>query len=67
MSRLVDELEAAVDESQNTADLLSRARLYCDKVLFIMGNIRRIADDAEKVVAREYWPYPTYGDILFKV
>ena len=67
LSRLVDELEAAVDESQNTADLLSRARLYCDKVLFIMGNIRRIADDAEKVVAREYWPYPTYGDILFKV
>ena len=32
-----------------------------------MDNIRHIADEAETVVSRDYWPYPTYGDILFKI
>ena len=67
LSALVKELEIAVEKSQSTVDLLSRARLYCDKVLFIMDNIRHIADEAETIVSREYWPYPTYGDILFNV
>ena len=67
LNRLIKELEAAVDKSQSTADLLTRARLYCDKVLFIMDNIRHIADEAETITASEYWPYPTYGDILFNI
>ncbi len=67
LSALVKELEIAVEASQSTADLLARARGYCDKVLFIMDNIRHIADEAEAIVAREYWPYPTYGDILFNI
>ena len=67
LNRLAKELETAVDRSQSTADLLSRAQLYCDNVLFIMDNIRHITDEAETIVAREYWPYPTYGDILFNV
>ena len=67
LNRLVKELENAVDKSQATADLLARAQLYCGKVLFIMDNIRHITDEAETIVAREYWPYPTYGDILFKI
>ncbi|MBQ8740174.1 MAG: glutamine synthetase III [Clostridia bacterium] len=67
LNTLVKQLTIAVDESQSTVDLLKRAQLYCDKVLFIMDNIRHIADEAETIVAREYWPYPTYGDILFNV
>ena len=66
-NRLVKELETAVDKSQATADLLARAQTYCNKVLFIMDNIRHITDEAETIVAREYWPYATYGDILFKI
>ncbi len=67
LHRLVKELETAVDMSQSTADLLARAQLYCNKVLFIMDNIRHITDEAETIVSREYWPYPTYGDILFNI
>ena len=67
LNALIKELEIAVEESQATADLLARARLYCDKVLFIMDNIRHITDEAEVITAREYWPYPTYGDILFNI
>ena len=67
INSLVKELENAVEKSQGESDLLKRAQMYCNNVLFIMDNIRHIADDAETIVAREYWPYPTYGDILFKV
>ena len=67
LNNLVKELEVAVETSQSTTDLLSRAQLYCNKVLFIMDNIRHITDEAETIVSREYWPYPTYGDILFNV
>jgi glutamine synthetase len=67
LNRLVKELEIAVEKSQATADLLTRAQTYCNKVLFIMDNIRHITDEAETIVSREYWPYPTYGDILFNI
>ena len=67
LNRLVKELETAIQKAQATVDLLARAQTYCNKVLFIMDNIRHIADEAETVVSRDYWPYPTYGDILFKI
>lgn len=67
LSKLSAELESAVKKSQDTDDLLERARFYCDEVRFIMDNIRNIADNAETITARDYWPYPTYGDLLFKV
>ena len=67
LNTLVKDLEQAVQKSQNTKDLLERAQLYCKEVLFIMDNIRNISDEAETIVSREYWPYPTYGDILFKI
>ena len=66
LNKLVKELMSAVETSEKTVDLLARAQLYESKVLFIMDNIRHIADEAETIVARDYWPYPTYGDILFK-
>ncbi len=66
LNKLVKELTSAVETSEKTVDLLARAQLYESKVLFIMDNIRHIADEAETIVARDYWPYPTYGDILFK-
>jgi len=32
-----------------------------------MAKIRTYADELEKIVAKEYWPYPTYADLLFGV
>ena len=29
--------------------------------------LRAVADELETLVAREYWPFPTYGDLLFGV
>ena len=38
-----------------------------DVILKDMAVIRDYADELEKIVAKDYWPYPTYADLLFGV
>ena len=40
---------------------------YKDKVIPIMEKVRACADSMEQLTAAEYWPMPTYGEILFSV
>jgi glutamine synthetase len=40
---------------------------YRDKIITKMNELRAAADEAETVTAEKYWPYPTYGDLLFGV
>ena len=32
-----------------------------------MQELRAAADELEGLVAKEFWPYPTYGELLFSV
>ena len=32
-----------------------------------MNELRAIGDDMETETASDFWPYPTYGDLLFSV
>ncbi len=36
-----------------------------DEILPQMDELRKYADEAEKYTAKEYWPFPTYDDLLF--
>ena len=38
-----------------------------DSVLPRMNELRIPCDEAETLTARSYWPFPTYGDLLFGV
>ena len=38
-----------------------------DDVIPLMNEIRAAVDEAETVTSAEYWPYPSYGDLLFGV
>ncbi len=38
-----------------------------DSVLPKMRELRIACDEAETLTAREYWPFPTYGELLFGV
>ena len=40
---------------------------YHDKVMMAMKELRRPADELEKLVDKTYWPFPTYADLLFEV
>ncbi|MBQ6825164.1 MAG: glutamine synthetase III [Clostridia bacterium] len=62
---LTNSLKMAVSSAECTADNLERAREYHDNVLKIMADIRKYADSAESVVPSDYWPYPSYSELLF--
>ncbi len=64
---LTAELKNAVASAERSRDVLERAREYHDVILSLMADIRKFADSAESVVPRNYWPYPNYGDLLFKI
>ena len=36
-------------------------------LILLLMTAPAMADEAETLTAREYWPYPTYGDLLFGV
>ena len=38
-----------------------------DSVLVKMNELRVVCDEAETITAKSYWPFPTYGDLLFGV
>ncbi len=37
------------------------------KLLPAMESLRRSADAMETVTDKKFWPYPSYGEILFSV
>lgn len=43
------------------------AAFFAEKVIPVMRELRICADDMELIAAKKYWPFPTYGDILFSV
>lgn len=47
-------------------DITAWAKYYHDKVFLSMGTVREPADALELLVAKEAWPFPTYGDLLFE-
>lgn len=64
---LTAELKMAVSSAEKIQDMLGRATAYHDRVLRLMNDIRKYADSAEAVVSKDAWPYPSYGDLLFKI
>ena len=65
--RKVKVLEQAEAEAKAVSDAGAQAMEYKDKVLPAMADLRKTADTLETLTAAEYWPYPSYGDILFSV
>ena len=63
----VKALETAEAEAKAISDVGAQAMDYKDKVLPAMADLRKTADTLETITAAEYWPYPSYGDILFSV
>ena len=57
-------LEDGKAESRNT---LSVATYYKDAIIPAMEGIRAVVDQMEVDTSADFWPYPTYGDLMFKV
>ncbi len=65
--RYTRELERALSRVKTIADVTERSRFCKDTLLVVMRNLRKEVDGLEDVVSADYWPMPTYGDLLFGV
>lgn len=61
------ELEAKVIQVKNITDIREEAAYYKDNVFISMQEIRAVADEIESLVGEEYWPFPTYGSLLYNI
>jgi glutamine synthetase len=64
LATLEDELLEAKKEDQ---EILEQATFYRNKVFVGMTELRMVVDELETLVAMKYWPYPTYGQLLYSV
>ena len=69
VSTLIDKIDAldkiaAAAPSENDYET---AKYYKDTVIPAMDELRAIADTLETKVGKEYWPFPTYTDLLYKI
>ncbi|MFR5062368.1 MAG: glutamine synthetase III [Christensenellales bacterium] len=74
LSALTDRIAVKAEELENAVILLARAEdivaesaMIRDEVLVRMSELRLACDEAETLTAKKYWPFPTYGDMLFGV
>ncbi|MEE1030665.1 MAG: glutamine synthetase type III, partial [Ruminococcus sp.] len=61
------ELQDALVQLQSAEDIIAEANMIRDLILVKMGELRDACDAAETMTAKKYWPFPTYGDLLFSV
>ena len=62
-----DALEEALAKAGGLEDVTEEAMYYKDSVIPAMAALRADADALETITAKKYWPYPSYGDLLFSV
>ena len=48
-------------------DIVAQATYFRDEVKTTMDELRAPADKLEMIVDKEFWPFPSYGDLLFEV
>ena len=60
-------LDAVHQKAEGTEDAQEQANVYAHEVVPAMETLRTAVDSMEELVAADYWPVPTYDDILFYV
>ena len=62
-----DKLEKEVNKVKQMSDFSDISFEIKDNMIPIMNELRKVVDEAEVVVGAQYWPYPTYADMLFYI
>ena len=67
-SKKTAELEnAVIGATEYEGDVLAYAKYYRESVFSVMTELRAIGDAMETETAADYWPYPSYGEMLYGV
>ena len=59
-----EKMKAVLDgeTGEDWADISEDVR---DNLIPVMGELRLHCDEAERWTAKDYWPIPTYGELMF--
>ena len=74
LSALLDDAACDVKELSDTVaaladvkDYAKKAEIIKDSIIPKMAKLRKACDKAETLTSEKYWPFPTYGKLLFGV
>ncbi|MGI5896930.1 MAG: glutamine synthetase III [Oscillospiraceae bacterium] len=62
-----DELESTIAQVGQSDNIVAESAAIRDVLINKMGELRVACDEAEVLTSKKYWPFPTYGDLLFGV
>ena len=63
----IEELENAILKVKGITEVQEQSFTIRDLMLQKMSELRACCDEAETLTEKDYWPFPTYGDLLFGV
>jgi glutamine synthetase len=63
----VKRLSGGIEAVNNVQGVAKKAVFFKDNILPTMAEIRKAADELETLVSADYWPFPTYGELLFGI
>ena len=67
IAEATDSLEGALVKIKAAESIGEESEMIRDAVLVAMSELRVACDEAETMTAEKYWPFPTYGELLFGV
>ena len=74
LSELTDEilekvqcLEEALEDIKGYSDVITTSKAVRDNLIPKMEDLRKYVDEAEMLTSEKYWPFPSYGKLLFSV
>lgn len=63
----VEKLSTLLTKVDNYTDALENATFYKSQIIPAMNAVRAAADSLEVLVGKEYWPFPTYSDLIYRI
>ncbi len=66
-AKKLSDLESAIVESAGIAGCEELSAFCRDRIFAVMNELRVYVDEMETMTSAEYWPYPSYGDMLFSI
>ncbi|WP_432649565.1 glutamine synthetase III [Huintestinicola sp.] len=67
ISEAIDELDTKLIGAGDAGDAEATAKYYRNTVFAAMQSLRAVADELETITPETIWPFPTYGDLMFRV
>ena len=63
--REMGSLRQILEDTKGSDDLIATANFYTTWIIPAMEGLREAVDRLETIMGKEFWPMPTYGDLMF--